>query len=63
MLTLIIWLVVVLAAVGIVWWMLNSIPIPPPMRPIVNIVIGVLALIILFAVASKLLGPSPISLR
>lgn len=59
MLLLLIWLIIIVAAFGIAWWILSQIPIPPPMRVVVNVVLGIIALIMLLWLAGSVLGGPP----
>jgi len=47
MLALLIYVIVIAAIFGIVWWAINSIPIPQPFRTIIIAVMAIIAIIIL----------------
>ena len=57
MLSLLIWLIIVCLVVAVVWWILQQIPVPPPMRMIINVVFGVICLIFLLYLAGSVVGP------
>ena len=46
MIGLLIGFIVLVLAVGIAWWIIQQIPIPPPMRWIVTVVFGSICLLI-----------------
>lgn len=51
------WLVLIVVAIGIVWWALQRAPIPPPFRWVIDVLIAIVALVLLFGyVAPMLLG-------
>ena len=56
MFSLLIWLLVLVLVLGIIWWILGQIPIPPVMRPVVSVVFGVIALLMVLYFAMSLLG-------
>lgn len=53
---LLLWLLILVVAVGIVWWALSQAPIPPPFRWVVNVVLAIIALFILFEFVAPMLG-------
>ena len=59
LLTLLLWLIVIVAIFGVAWWALSQIPLPPPFRVVVNIVFAVVAVIVLIWLATTLLGGPP----
>jgi hypothetical protein len=56
MLTLLIWLIFIAIAMGIAWWIISQVPLPPPMRMIVNVAFGLIALLVLFWLFSSAVG-------
>jgi hypothetical protein len=59
MLTILIWLIFIAVAMAIVWWILSQIPVPPPMRLIINVVFGLVCLIVLFWLFGSVVGAPP----
>jgi hypothetical protein len=51
------WLIFILLAFAVAWWIVGQISLPPPMRMIVNVVFGLLALLVLFWLFSSFVGP------
>ena len=47
MLALLIELLVLVCVFGIVWWILTLIPLPPPIRTVVLVIMGIIAIVIL----------------
>lgn len=48
----IIWLLCMLAILGVIWWALQQIPLPPPIRLAVVIVFAIIAILILLDLAN-----------
>lgn len=44
---LLITLLIIVCIFGIVWWALSKIPIPPPFRWVVNVILAVIAIVVL----------------
>lgn len=42
-------LLVYLCILGIIWWAITQIPLPPPFRVVVNVVIAIVAIIMLLS--------------
>ena len=57
MITLLIWLLVLLLVLGVVVWVIQLLPLPPPFG---NIAIAVIALIFILILVSALLGDLPL---
>lgn len=57
MITLLIWLLVLLLVLGVVVWVIQLLPLPPPFG---NIAIAIVALIFILVLVSALLGDLPL---
>jgi hypothetical protein len=57
MITLLIWLLVLLLVLGVVVWVIQLLPLPPPFG---NIAIAIVALIFILILVSALLGDLPL---
>ncbi len=55
MLNVLVTLLVLCAIIGVVWWISTMIPMPPPIRMVANVAIGLIALFLLLG----LLGVVP----
>lgn len=47
MLTVLVNLIIFCAVLGVVWWITTVIPMPPPIRMVANVAIGLIALFLL----------------
>ena len=47
MVELLITLLVLVAIAGIVWWVLQSVPLPPPLRIAVIVIVAIIAILVL----------------
>jgi hypothetical protein len=57
MITLLIWLLVLLLVLGVIIWVIQLLPLPPPFG---NIAIAIVALIFILILVSALLGDLPL---
>lgn len=57
MISLLIWLIVIALVVGIAWWIINQIPLPPPLNIVVRVVFGLIVLVCLLYFVGGVLGP------
>jgi hypothetical protein len=57
MITLLIWLLVLLLVLGVIVWVIQMLPLPPPFG---NIAIAIVALIFILILVSALLGDLPL---
>lgn len=54
------WLIVILLVASVAWWTLNQIALPAPIRMIVNVFLGLLAILLILWLATSFLGmPGP----
>lgn len=56
MLSLLIWLIIVCAVLGIAWWIISQIPMPAPMNIVVRVVFGLIVLVLLLYLANSVIG-------
>ena len=57
MLSLLIWLIIICAVLGIAWWVIGQIPLPPPMNIVIRVVFGLIVLVLLLYLANSVVGP------
>ena len=50
MISLLIYLLVVCLVIGLVWWAINQIPLPPPVRIVVIVVLVIIMILVLLSV-------------
>lgn len=46
MITLLVGLIILVLVVGIAWWIIQQVPLPPPMRWVVTVVFGLIVLLV-----------------
>ena len=56
MLQLLIYLVVVLLVIGVAWWLIDYIPLPPPINKIAKIVVIVIGALLIIGALLQLTG-------
>lgn len=59
MISFLIYLVIVCIVLGLLWWILNMIPLPPPVKQIATVVFVVICAIILIYMLMSLVGTAP----
>lgn len=59
MIPFLIYLVIVCIVLGLLWWILNMIPLPPPVKQIATVVFVVICAIILIYMLMGLVGTAP----
>lgn len=59
MITLLIQLLILCVVVGLVWWLLDFIPVPEPLNKVAKVVIMVVALIVVIYILLTLAGIAP----
>ena len=57
MITLLIWLLILILVFGVIFWVIQQIPLPPPFG---SIALAVVALIFILIIVSALLGEIPL---
>lgn len=57
MISMLIWLIVFAAVIGVAWWIITQIPLPAPMGMIVRVVFGLICLVAILYFVSGALGP------
>lgn len=57
MLSMLIWLIVICAVIGVAWWIVTQIPLPAPMNIVVRVVFGLIVLVALLYFVGGALGP------
>jgi hypothetical protein len=57
---LLIWLLVLGAIVAVLWWAINQIPLPEPIRTVVTVVFVIVVLLICLSFLLPMLGEGPL---
>ena len=57
MISLLIWLIFLCLIIGVAWWIITQIPLPPPMNIVVRVVFGLIVLVALLYFVGGALGP------
>lgn len=63
MLTLLVNLLILCVIIGIVWWISTQIPMPPPIRMVANVVVGLIALVLLLGLVGWVPGIRFVTLK
>lgn len=56
MVHLLIWLLILVAIVGIVWYVLQNVPLPPPLRIVVMVIVAIICIIFLLQLGGMVDG-------